>query len=231
MGRVILLLILLLSGKAMGQEDNTIDLDSLPNIFTHTGIYYNTLLIGRFPYRKEYDSVEAVFAKKNLFIVGKEGKKGIVDINNKNIIPLKYEKIYQCTNDFLWAKEKGQWGIFDFKEKIIVPFIYDDIKVPYGDDGLYAVERNKKWGFINIGGKEIIPLIYEDVIPFGYTMPCTEVMKNNKWGAVNKQGEVIIPFEYNSLQRKKDKYEAFKKVNGVVIEEIIPYEQNIVKQK
>jgi len=66
---------------------------------------------------------------------------GIIDINNKEVIPLKYDKIEMLTfnleNNFIKVKKDKLWGIIDYSKNIIKPIEYEEIK------------RNKK----NILGK------------------------------------------------------------------------------
>ena len=80
------------------------------------------------------DGTVDLYAKKNNLM-------GIIDINNKEVIPLKYDKIEMLTfnleNNFIKVKKDKLWGIIDYSKNIIKPIEYEEIK------------RNKK----NILGK------------------------------------------------------------------------------
>lgn len=79
----------------------------------------------------------------NYFSVKKDGKYGIVDINDKVIIPLVYEEltIFSCGNKAV-VKKDGKYGIVDIKNKILLPFTERYI-IAYSD----RFERQKENSF------------------------------------------------------------------------------------
>ncbi len=74
--------------------------------------------------------------------VGKNNKFGLVDLNGKVIIQLKYDEIDD--------------NIYSFND-------FMDI-LPYSDEnGLFKVKLNGKWGMINSDDKTIIPIFYDKI--------------------------------------------------------------------
>lgn len=119
------------------------------------------------------------FAEDNeVAFMEKDGKMGLVDFDNKILIPFIYDnQIYQeSKKDVLRVRQNGKYGLIDFNlKKEILPCKYDRIKIGsvLYDNGLVkvynerssdliAVLSNSKWGFVNLKGEMVIPCKFED---------------------------------------------------------------------
>jgi hypothetical protein len=151
-----------------------------------------------------YDSICKPAESKNYFFALKNKKWGVVDLENKVIIPFEYEKIEQDFNHSIRettgfvAQKNGNLGVIDSLNRIIIPFEYDAFsgwcdELPCNN---YAV-KNKKFGIIDNNGKIIIPFKYDSI--YLYTENQIKVKYNEKFGVVNIKNEIIVPLEYDVL--------------------------------
>lgn len=60
----------------------------------------------------QYDRITAL--ADNYFLIERDGLKGVINLNGKDVIPLSYEAIEQMDNRFL-ASEPSQWKLIDLK--------------------------------------------------------------------------------------------------------------------
>ena len=91
--------------------------------------------------------------------VEKNGKKGYVDKNGKEIVKPKYDKAYDFSGGMAMVSKNGEYGFVNKSGKEIVKCKYD---VAYGPfDGTVLVCRNDKWSYVNKNGKAISMSKYE----------------------------------------------------------------------
>lgn len=129
------------------------------------------------------DDFEMMGTRYGGYRLKKNGKWGIVDINNKIIVPFKYDGLFGSGDGFIQDNE-----IF------VVPSADETWK----PQGLAYIKNNEKWGLINIKtGKETMPCIY-DRLRY-YDKNIIKVTKNGKSGIINSKGDVVVPFEYDAL--------------------------------
>ena len=55
------------------------------------------------------------------YIVGKNGRYGLVNGNGQEIVPAELDAIQQCGTGFLRFKVNGYWGVMNYAGKIIIP--------------------------------------------------------------------------------------------------------------
>ncbi len=213
MKKLVLLLVLLLNGKAMGQEEvNVLNfLDEYTD--KEEPRYEDFIWVSSFPpditrnlkwkykYKEVYYPHLMVF-----FVVSKDGKKyGLVDKENKQIIPLEYDEMdrFVYPDKIIWAKKDNKWGALDYKGTLVIPFEYDDIIKPYRTN-LYAVKRHNKWGYIDKNNDVKIAFLYDEVTPFYKSIQTSsnyaKVKKGERWGIVNRKGEEIVHCEYKYIK-------------------------------
>lgn len=141
------------------------------------------------------------------FEVKKNGKYGIIDINNKITLPIKYDYIDILTYNRCKLEKNNKYALSDWNGKQLTPFSYDHIKSTPFDSTLFKVYKYKdnKWGIRNIDGEQVVPDIYtykdledsmigsNDYLGYGYYL----VKRNGKYGILNaKTSKEEIPCEY-----------------------------------
>ena len=105
---------------------------------------------------------------KGRFIVKHQGKVGVVNIVNQNIIPIIYDSIKRASisyEDYFIVEKDGLFGILDNRNEIIVPIEFEAIgEFSYEP---IAVCKNKKWGFYDSSsGTLVIPFKFDKANSF-----------------------------------------------------------------
>lgn len=113
------------------------------------------------------EEIQSVFNQPLKFIVKRNKKYGIVDLQNKNILPFEYDEISNWTEyGPRYSKfiiQDGKTGLIDENSfKITIPPIYNEFKYI---NGLIYAKRNKKAGIIDESGKVICPFIFDEIYP------------------------------------------------------------------
>jgi hypothetical protein len=133
--------------------------------------------------------------KRNQFGV-LERKYGVIDKNNKILLPFKFENILECYKvDLVKVTLNKKNGLIDLNTNEITPIKYDHIWS--FAEGFARVTINKKSGYINLKGIEITKIRYDE--SFDFINGIARVMINNKWGYINSDGEEIIPLKYDDI--------------------------------
>ncbi|MFY7815124.1 MAG: WG repeat-containing protein [Chryseobacterium taeanense] len=121
----------------------------------------------------EYDSIVTVYYNHDKLIVSRNKKFGIIDINNKVLLPLEYDEIsnwveYGPENRH-FIKKKGKYGLIEDETfKTIIPPIYDNMEQR---QNIIFVRKDKRSGILDINNKELCPFIFDEIKPhkyFGY---------------------------------------------------------------
>ena len=145
-----------------------------------------------------------------------KGKKGMIDGQNKIIIPFEYSKIgnpCQTSNDYsiIWVEKDGKLGIYNDDGKELQPcdidkaYIlteYNSIELSYTDcpstDYIYIV-RNGLIGLISGSTFEtIIPCMYEYISPIKTSKAFYKA--NGKWGIIDANNKTIQLAIYDNVE-------------------------------
>ncbi|MCL2820191.1 MAG: WG repeat-containing protein [Oscillospiraceae bacterium] len=121
------------------------------------------------------------------------GKWGVIDINNKWLIPAQYDGIVldemkRCFAQGSLFVRTGS-GVNLFTDGAFTGEYYEDAH-PFGEEGYAAVKRNGKWGFIDVNGIVIIPFIFDDALSFGQHLAAVKTEEG--WGYVCREGKLVI---------------------------------------
>lgn len=153
-----------------------------------------------------------------LAVVGKNGKYGVVKINNGNyeeLISAKYDSVeyIQSIGEFIISSNDKFGMIKPGEEKPTIALKYDSITLMDATKKLYIVQLNSKYGVVNSDGEEIIPTEYDQIglsdsttysaqgLKSKYIIAdkCIPVVKNNLYGMYNTDGNCLIPTKYTSI--------------------------------
>ena len=150
----------------------------------------------------------------------KDGKKGVLSPDGKEILPARYDQIE--------LKNRNYWKLsLDGKESMLLPGwvdlpFFDEIN--YLDGRYFDIKQGNKWGVYDASKEEIAIHVSYDA--FDYCGGCARTSdyvyakKDGKWGIVGFDGQVLLPFEYNhehSQMRSDNWVLAFSKKNMPVI--------------
>ena len=72
--------------------------------------------------------------------VKKDGKCGIIDINNNVIVPFEYDDILYCDDDYIHVSKNGKWGYVNKEGDIVTPFESVNAEIEATDAAAESVE-------------------------------------------------------------------------------------------
>ncbi len=145
----------------------------------------------------KYDRLTDEFEQH--FIVSKKSKFGLVDQNNKIVIPFDYESLSFLKplkiSDPLMASKNGKYALIN-REKILTDFIYDEIEAL---NDFYKAKLNGKYVILNRDGNLISKESFDNVGSFYGSKAA--VFNNGNIGYINISGEIISPITRKSKAR------------------------------
>lgn len=145
-----------------------------------------------------YQMIHPIFYDHSKFIVKKNNKFGIADLQNKILLPIVFDEISDWVEygpeERHIVKRNGKYGMVEyktFKEKI--PAIYDFVFI--ARDKVF-VGKDEKHGIIDLNNKIICPLIYDEIKPsFGYGFGMSEsrifARKGKQYLEIDEKGKVL----------------------------------------
>ena len=146
-------------------------------------------------FNKKYDFVDKDMQKRDMYIVEKDGKYGVIDHNENIIIPLIYDDYLILHKQYIIADKDGKVGLIDFNNNIIIPFEYDGLSICNGN---IIADLNGKSGFINLKNEKLTDFIYTAIQgKKGYEN--FFAVSNGKWGIIDKNLNVIHDFIFDDL--------------------------------
>ena len=143
----------------------------------------------------QYDYVDIDF---DGYIMAKlDNKLALFDKDGKEILPLKYDKIYEFADVIIAASNK-KVTLFDKDGKEILPLKYDDINILNSTNGRFTkASFNGKTALLNTNGNEVISPEYDDILDFDDNISIGIVKNKDKCGYIgrNQQELTKIKFE------------------------------------
>jgi len=132
------------------------------------------------------------------------GKCGIMDKTGQELVPCKYDSVYNNVNTFAGDLAKveldGKYGVIDRTGREIVPCKYDSVNTFARD--LAYVELDDKYGVIDRTGREIVPCQYDNMWPIQNGL--SRVEKGDKYGYIDTTGREVVPCKYDEASEFSD---------------------------
>ena len=192
-------------------------------IYNTSGKYGVMTLSGEVKIEAQYDNL--VEAKANVFIASKDGKQGIIDIDNNEKVAFIYNTIsYNETGDIYIAEdesfnshvmntnfeiqqtgilieintESGYFALRQNDETKYYNFRFEerDKKDILSNHTLYLDKKDNQYGFVDKEGNVVVEYMYDDATEQN-AYGYAAVKKDGKWGAINNKGEVIQEPKYD----------------------------------
>ena len=192
-------------------------------IYISNGKYGVMTLAGEVKIEAQYDNL--IEAKANTFIATKDGKQGIIDIDNNEKVAFSYNTIsYNEKGDIYIAEDESfnsnimnanfeikQTGILieintdsgyfvlrqnDENKYYNFRFEEKDKKEILSNHTLYLDKKDNQYGYVDKDGNVVVEYIYDDATEQN-EYGFAAVKKDGKWGAINNKGEVIQEPNYN----------------------------------
>ena len=108
------------------------------------------------------------FMREHFVVVSKGGKRGVFDLEGKEIIPIKYKVIDTAEYAYGCFEIRTFIGDFDckyeyFTQEGVPAFpLSDGLEYEKTPRELACVKKNGKYGFIDIKGDVVVPVVYDD---------------------------------------------------------------------
>lgn len=133
----------------------------------------------------EYDAL--ISYRHNLIKVKQHNRFGLVNLEDKVILPIEYHFILEDKPiGYFQLGKDGKWGLMTERGQLLTTIQYTAISEHF-TEGLLEVEKDFKYGFINQNGIEVIPPTY-DVIFGDFKNGQVKVALNKKKFYINKNG-------------------------------------------
>lgn len=124
---------------------------------------------------------------------------GIINKNNKIIIPTQYGSLNKLGNKGYIAKKNNTVGVLGLKGDVKMPFIYQEIKEV---SGLIYCKKENKWGIFTQQFEELFPCQFQNIELTklnGNTYLLNQL--KGQWGVIDfNTGKSIIPNQFNTIQ-------------------------------
>ena len=157
---------------------------------------YNGLLLeksGRYGLLKTWSTIPPIYdcidSHGDRNIVSLNGKYGIVDDDNKEVLPIKYDMIVPLGDYYFKVKTEKGWSLGYIQHGIIYRTSFDDIyRISEKNkriNSVFLVKEGNQYGCINNHGEIIIPIEYSSIYFDSDYYPVTVsflIFKDNKVG-------------------------------------------------
>jgi tetratricopeptide (TPR) repeat protein len=181
-----------------------------------------------------YDHIEPI--NNELFLVTISGKKGLVNVDGKNVALATYDCFNPVGESHLIFQLGTKFGLMDFEGKTIIQPIYDALHA-HGDSILItSIQTGKivKEGIVDLQGKVIVENKFRELRVIGTnqlivsldkkvsylanakgnlisspfsTIDTDRIVGNkDKYGILNAQGKLIVPMVYTRIMKLDSDY-------------------------
>jgi len=180
-----------------GNEINIIDINNKPRFKTW------------------YDELHVVRGGRKLYIVKENGKMGIINESEEQVVPIEYRSIATYPyNDgsYLAQNKEGKYGCLSADGTITLPFVYDQLTKSGSNNMITA--KNDKCGILQINNGlpyEIATCDYDDI---SKNEKVFIVEQNKKFGIMDLYGKMITKFDFEMIESLSGEIYAAKKKNN-----------------
>ncbi len=140
----------------------------------------------------------------NRLLVKRDKKYGVIDLNQKTIIPIKYQELEQIENNNVFiSKLNHYYGIVDIDNNILVENTCDKIK-PLQDTLL--LKQGNKYGLADLLGNVLLTNDNDQIKKLGeYIL----VKKNNKYAVYDFEGNQLSDYKYSRVKLERNQLKGF----------------------
>ena len=129
------------------------------------------------------------------------GKYGVIDSKNNEIIGCKYEdmKFDENSQEFFVTNALSKVGIILANGENKINIEYDSIDILNKTRGLYLVKNNNKYGIVDNDGKIKAQVAYDSIQSVDSKLNLYIVKYNGKFGVIDENDRQIIYWEYDKI--------------------------------
>lgn len=146
---------------------------------------------------------DAIYELKNgYFLTDRAGRKGLLDVAGRLIVPNRYEHISQLRDnqgnyvDLLVVRDEGLMGIYNTcGERMEFPRFS---RIDAFQEGFALVQAAGKFGLVDLEGRQRVACLYDLLLPMTEGL-CAAKLKG-RWGFIDAAGREVLPFVYEAVQ-------------------------------
>jgi hypothetical protein len=179
----------------------------------------------------KYEYLRKLQFSDEFYVAESNGKLALIDFNNNQITPFKYDEIWWFDmNDLCKVRIGKNRGLINKQGVEQVPVEYEDLEElndynnPQNDTRYYKAFLNNKWGIIDSYNNKITQIKYDKSIscrPYFDESGLCEVQIGKLMGLVNKVGKEQIPVVYDEIIRCEITYKCGEIVTRKVCEYVV----------
>ncbi len=139
-------------------------------------------------FQLDFDEIE--YLGGQVFAVTYKGKKGLVQMDGKSVLPVEYSQIVKAQENYVSLFKDKKFGLFDLKtRKLIKPLFESNVK-PFREN-IYVTSKDGLYGFIDADAKPIGKFEFDDIIEWNDSTAL--VKKNFQWMIYNwTSGKIAV---------------------------------------
>lgn len=157
-------------------------------------------------FKNKYEKLTMPFSSRNLFVVKKGQRYGVIDEQENVVVDFKYLSIsdspYQ-DGSFLAQNEEGKFGCITINGVVTLPFVYDEFTSSSRYDKNVIALKNGKCGIVQVNEGvpyEVATCDYEDIT---VQKKVFVVKKDGKYGLLNQYGREITKPVYDKINTRE----------------------------
>ncbi len=144
---------------------------------------------------------EATIFENGFASVQKNQKKGIIDVNGKEILPLQFDELLILSKyKVAIVKQNDKWDLVDFNNKSCLKEAVDSLA--YRTDSSLVSIKNKQHQLIDGRGKVLTKRSYDWIGRF--IVGRAPIRGDSLVGFIDEKGIDVIPLQYNKFQKFND---------------------------
>lgn len=124
----------------------------------------------------EFDKIEEL--GYNLFLIEHKGKRGLVNIEGKTILPLEYDAVAKSSDHLVSLLKDKKFGLFDLKNQKLLKAAYER-NVAFFSESILIVYKDGYYGFVDREAKPLSAFEFDEVKPWSDSSAF--VRKNYRW--------------------------------------------------
>jgi len=136
------------------------------------------------------------------YIVQKRSKFGLVDPNNKVLVPIKYFHAERMLGKYLKIGTGSKYALYNEKGEELLPPEYSSINLLFGQ--MFLTCKNYKYGIIDYSGNTVLGNIFDDIY-----MPKPNIIRikySGQWYEIEqiKGGTLQLPEDMKHIKENKN---------------------------
>ncbi|MEN8119197.1 MAG: WG repeat-containing protein [Bacteroidota bacterium] len=172
------------------------------------GVKYNLVDINNSPkFKTWYEKLYMPKGGRKLYIVMLNGKMGVIDENENQVVPIEYEEIKSepyKDGSYLARNKEGKYGCITLDGRVTLQFIYNNVEKKY-NNSIIAL-HNDKCGLVQVNDGmpyEVATCDYNSIVGENKIFI---VEKDNKFGMLDLYGKLITKIEYDKIEASSSSY-------------------------